>query len=213
MDVRLPGVEPLRGDERLLRPAGRWACRCRRQAHPLHSLASGGAVARRCANHYAGCEVHPRPRSIEHTVSRILVVVGIGRDLKRAGNSLPAWERANSIELHSLRLVSDHAGPLLGRQGPDPGRARTAAGQRSLPDRRGQAGTAYPLRAGSRLLGTRHPRQQGPVQLRSDPLRCQSGCDRRPRGVPQGIDRCLDRTDIRYWATGYDIPAGTRAGW
>ena len=49
--------------------------------------------------------------------------------------------------------------------------------------------TVYPLRAGSRLLGTRHPRQQGPLQLRSDPLRCLSGCDRRPGGVSQGIVR------------------------
>ena len=44
-----------------------------------------------------------------------------------------------------------------------------------------------------RLLGTRHRRQQGPLQLRSDPVRSLSGRDRRPRGVSQGIVRYLDR--------------------
>ena len=79
------------------------------------------------------------------------------------------------------------------QRGPDPGLSGTAAGQRSLPGRRGQAGTVYPLRAGSRLLGTRHRRQQGPLQLRSDPVRRLSGCDGRQGGVSQGIVRYLDR--------------------
>ena len=74
---RLPGVVPRRRDEQLLWPAGRWTERFRRQTHPLYSLASRGAVARRYADHYPGCEVYPRAHLSQHTVSRIFLVAAI----------------------------------------------------------------------------------------------------------------------------------------
>ena len=74
LDLRLPGVVPRRRDEQLLRLAGRWIERCRRQTHPLSSLASPGAMARWCSDHCPGRAVHPGTHSSQHTVSRIFLV-------------------------------------------------------------------------------------------------------------------------------------------